>query len=106
LHIVRCPASHPRPPLPTRRSSDLKTTLFAAASALVLGAVSARDGADEYARHDHADAGEEEAGSEAEGPGKEKTHGEKEGGCEEADRKSTRLNSSHEWSSYAVFCSK
>src|SRR5438105_10538036 len=26
------------------------------------------------------------------------------GAAREADRKSTRLNSSHEWSSYAVFC--
>src|SRR5438105_2526183 len=26
--------------------------------------------------------------------------------CESADRKSTRLNSSHEWISYAVFCLK
>src|SRR5207247_11217158 len=28
------------------------------------------------------------------------------GGIEERDRKSTRLNSSHEWISYAVFCLK
>src|SRR5438105_5845038 len=28
------------------------------------------------------------------------------GGVERADRKSTRLNSSHEWISYAVFCLK
>src|SRR5207247_6010133 len=28
------------------------------------------------------------------------------GGTVHADRKSTRLNSSHEWISYAVFCSK
>src|SRR6266849_9743033 len=27
-------------------------------------------------------------------------------GCRCRDRKSTRLNSSHEWSSYAVFCLK
>src|SRR5207247_10865104 len=27
-------------------------------------------------------------------------------GCGPADRKSTRLNSSHEWTSYAVFCLK
>src|SRR5207247_3076617 len=27
-------------------------------------------------------------------------------GCDAVDRKSTRLNSSHEWSSYAVFCLK
>src|SRR5438105_12601909 len=27
-------------------------------------------------------------------------------GCASADRKSTRLNSSHEWISYAVFCLK
>src|SRR5207247_7645920 len=26
--------------------------------------------------------------------------------CEQVDRKSTRLNSSHEWISYAVFCLK
>src|SRR5438105_15925117 len=26
--------------------------------------------------------------------------------CDQADRKSTRLNSSHEWISYAVFCLK
>src|SRR5438105_11203616 len=26
--------------------------------------------------------------------------------CERSDRKSTRLNSSHEWISYAVFCLK
>src|SRR5207247_11171475 len=26
--------------------------------------------------------------------------------CQELDRKSTRLNSSHEWTSYAVFCLK
>src|SRR5207247_5612371 len=28
------------------------------------------------------------------------------GGCDRIDRKSTRLNSSHEWISYAVFCLK
>src|SRR5438105_8142276 len=28
------------------------------------------------------------------------------GHCRESDRKSTRLNSSHEWISYAVFCLK
>src|SRR5438105_5989207 len=27
-------------------------------------------------------------------------------GCPKRDRKSTRLNSSHEWTSYAVFCLK
>src|SRR6266536_4678236 len=30
----------------------------------------------------------------------------KHGGCARRDRKSTRLNSSHEWISYAVFCLK
>src|SRR5438105_15340412 len=32
--------------------------------------------------------------------------GQQENECRSADRKSTRLNSSHEWISYAVFCLK
>src|SRR5207247_6391183 len=77
---------------PTRRSSDLMTTL----SAVGIEAVKPESERDkELKRLFEANAANESKISELQA--KVDAH---------TDRKSTRLNSSHEWISYAVFCLK
>src|SRR5438105_12142727 len=68
------------PSFPTRRSSDL--------------AAAQHDGADHRVQGAEV---RDRSGAVPRGAG---------GHAASADRKSTRLNSSHEWSSYAVFCLK
>src|SRR5207247_3743636 len=89
------------PPFPTRRSSDL----LLAAEAVYYRALCLTAGDGETAELDAAQALLDEWA--AHGPalfGAKALLVAVPGG--QADRKSTRLNSSHEWISYAVFCLK
>src|SRR5690349_23087696 len=85
-----------RPPIstlfPTRRSSDLRE--------LGLRARGLLDGVD------HRQAAQASASSRGLAPGREAGDVAQAQGAVHADRKSTRLNSSHVESSYAVFCLK
>src|SRR5207247_11023439 len=95
----RCSARHDLHPFPTRRSSDLRTwgdvRLVLSAAVLALGRQAARQGISFFLTTtgngghliDPVAAAAEVLG-------------------QVVDRKSTRLNSSHEWISYAVFCLK
>src|SRR5207247_11064406 len=102
VHIPTLPKSRPDHrgprPFPTRRSSDLARALLgqpdpeALAQAIVAQGLSVRQ----------AEAVVQERASQAGKSPTRRPRGEK----DTEDRKSTRLNSSHEWISYAVFCLK
>src|SRR5207247_10118507 len=86
------PPPHP-PPFPTRRSSDLTS----APSSPPRAAPACSPSTPTAIGCNASSRSSPRATTNASPPGR---------GLEEADRKSTRLNSSHEWISYAVFCLK
>src|SRR5207247_9067312 len=105
-YLPRRPHTPPDPPFPTRRSSDLLDEPRALPPHLRRRTVQHLRRGNPLGLEGGQTAGEDRLGDEGHRHAKVEGRGDRGGLRPLSDRKSTRLNSSHEWISYAVFCLK